>query len=74
MGLAPLVVDQLYEVLAVLAEDEHLAVLVVEQFAEMALAIAERAAVMVNGRIAIEGSPNEVGDAVVEAYMGLSPA
>ena len=74
MGLAPLVVDQLYDVLAGLAEGEQLAVLVVEQFAEMALAIAGRAAVMVNGRIVLEGSPDEVGDAVVEAYMGAGPA
>jgi ABC-type branched-subunit amino acid transport system ATPase component len=70
MGLAPLVVDQLYEVLAALAQREQLAVLVVEQFAEMALAIAERAAVMVNGGLVLEGSPAEVADAVVEAYMG----
>ena len=74
MGLAPMVVDQLYDALAALADSERLAVLVVEQFAEMALAIAQRAAVMVNGRIALEGSPTEVGDAVVEAYMGASPA
>ena len=74
MGLAPLVVEQLYEALATMAENEQLSVLVVEQFAEMALAIADRAAVMINGRIEMEGSPGEVGEAVMEAYMGSAPA
>ena len=74
MGLAPLVVEQLYAALAALVQRERLAVLMVEQFAETALEVADRAAVMVNGRIEVEGSPDEVGQQVVRAYMGTAGA
>ena len=70
MGLAPIVVGRLYEAVAELVASEHLAVLVVEQFAETALTVADRAAIMVNGRIEHTGSPAEVGEQVVQAYMG----
>ena len=70
MGLAPIVVGRLYEAVADLVAREHLAVLVVEQFAETALTVADRAAIMVNGRIEHTGSPAEVGEQVVQAYMG----
>ena len=70
MGLAPIVVGRLYEAVADLVAREHLAVLVVEQFAETALTVADRAAIMVNGRIEHTGSPAEVGEHVVQAYMG----
>jgi branched-chain amino acid transport system ATP-binding protein len=70
MGLAPIVVGRLYEAVADLVAREQLAVLVVEQFAETALTVADRAAIMVNGRIEHTGSPAEVGEQVVQAYMG----
>jgi len=70
MGLAPIVVGRLYDAVADLVAREHLAVLVVEQFAETALTVADRAAIMVNGRIEHTGSPAEVGEQVVQAYMG----
>ena len=70
MGLAPIIVGRLYEAVAELVAREHLAVLVVEQFAETALTVADRAAIMVNGRIEHTGSPAEVGEQVVQAYMG----
>jgi branched-chain amino acid transport system ATP-binding protein len=72
MGLAPLVVAELYDAVADLVAREHLAVLVVEQFAETALTVADRAAIMVNGRIEHVGTPAEVGKQVVEAYMGAA--
>jgi len=72
MGLAPIVVEQLYEAISAMVRAEGLSVLMVEQFAETALAVAHRAAVMVNGRIEVEGSPAEVGDQVVRAYMGVA--
>ena len=71
MGLAPIVVARLYEAVAELVAREHLAVLVVEQFAETALTVADRAAIMVNGRIEHTGSPAEVAEQVVQAYMGV---
>ena len=70
MGLAPLVVAELYELVAQAVAEEHITILLVEQFAQTALAIADVAGVMVNGRIVRSGSPDEVADHLVEAYMG----
>ena len=72
MGLAPIVVEQLYDAISAMVRTEGLSVLMVEQFAGTALAVADRAAVMVNGRIEVEGTPAEVGDQVVRAYMGVA--
>lgn len=56
MGLAPLVVGQLYEQVAEIART-GVAVLVVEQFAAAVLNIADHAAVLVRGQIEYQGSP-----------------
>jgi branched-chain amino acid transport system ATP-binding protein len=45
-------------------------VLVVEQFAAMALGVAEYAAVMQGGRITAVGQPDDIGDALSRAYLG----
>lgn len=68
MGLAPLVVAQLYELVAQIAT-EGFAIVVVEQFAQTALSVAGRAAVMVKGRIEMEGSPEEVAKAAGALYL-----
>ncbi len=73
MGLAPLVVAELYELVGQIAR-EGLAILLVEQFAATALGVAERAAVMVQGRIELEGSPDEVARAAGELYLGAASA
>ena len=70
MGLAPLVVAELYEQVARAVAQDGITILLVEQFAQTALAIADHAAVMVNGRIVRAGTPEEVGDHLLEAYMG----
>jgi branched-chain amino acid transport system ATP-binding protein len=69
MGLAPLIVSQLYELVRNLAE-EGLSILVVEQFANTALAVADHAAVMAQGRITHRGTAAEVTAIVSEAYFG----
>lgn len=69
MGLAPLVVSELYELVATLAQ-EGISILLVEQFARTALAVADYAAVMTQGRIAMVGQPDDVADFVSEAYLG----
>jgi branched-chain amino acid transport system ATP-binding protein len=69
MGLAPLIVAELYEVVAGLAAD-GISILLVEQFARTALAVADYAAVMTQGRIAMVGQPADVADFVSEAYLG----
>jgi branched-chain amino acid transport system ATP-binding protein len=71
MGLAPLIVVELYEVVVQLAA-EGIAILVVEQSARTALSVADRAAVMAAGRIVLTGTPAEVADAVFEVYLGAA--
>jgi branched-chain amino acid transport system ATP-binding protein len=68
MGLAPIVVAELYEVVAQLAAG-GIAIVIVEQFVRTALGVADRAAIMAQGRIQLEGEPGEVGDAVVDIYL-----
>ncbi|HXY43046.1 MAG TPA: hypothetical protein VEH29_02560, partial [Acidimicrobiales bacterium] len=48
-------------------------VIVVEQFAEMALRIATRASVLVGGTIRLAGRPDEVEAGLHEAYLGRDP-
>jgi len=69
MGLAPLVVEQLYGQVADLA-DLGIAVLVVEQFAKVVLGVAHRAAVMVTGQISDVGTPQEIEAKLSTAYLG----
>jgi branched-chain amino acid transport system ATP-binding protein len=69
MGLAPLIVAELYDVVGQLAA-EGISILLVEQFARTALAVADYAAVMTQGRIAMVGQPADVADFVSEAYLG----
>jgi branched-chain amino acid transport system ATP-binding protein len=69
MGLAPRVVEHLYEVLAGMAR-RGVGVLVVEQLARVVLGVADRAAVMVNGRIEVEGAPADVERSLAGAYLG----
>ena len=69
MGLAPLIVSELYDLVAQIAS-EGTTVLLVEQFARTALAVADYAAVMSQGRIIAFGEPADVADAVSEAYLG----
>jgi branched-chain amino acid transport system ATP-binding protein len=68
MGLAPLVVAELYEMVGELAA-RGMTVLLVEQFVTTALAVATRAAIMTNGRITAEGSPSEMAEAALSAYL-----
>jgi branched-chain amino acid transport system ATP-binding protein len=72
LGLAPIVVDQLFELLAEVRA-EGLTVLLVEQLAQRALGLAERAYVLAGGRLALEGAAREVAaDPRLEAaYLGV---
>ncbi|MGH2793634.1 MAG: ABC transporter ATP-binding protein [Actinomycetota bacterium] len=69
MGLAPLIVSELYLLVAQLAAD-GISILLVEQFAHTALGVADQVAVMAQGRIVASGTPAEVSDLVSEAYLG----
>ena len=69
MGLAPIVVGQLYDKVRQLAE-AGLSILLVEQFARTALPIADSAAVVLQGVIAHRGSPAEMEEALSTSYIG----
>ncbi len=69
MGLAPKIVEELYEVLAGIAR-QGLTILVVEQFAAEVLKVADSGALLINGRITYHGAPDVVGDMISSAYLG----
>ena len=60
LGLAPLIVKQIFEVIKELNQKEGLTVFLVEQNAFHALKLAHRAYVMVNGQITMSGSGKEL--------------
>jgi branched-chain amino acid transport system ATP-binding protein len=68
MGLAPLIVGELYEMVGNLAR-RGMTILLVEQFVTTALSVATRAAIMLHGRIEQEGTPAEMADAALGAYL-----
>jgi branched-chain amino acid transport system ATP-binding protein len=68
MGLAPLVVSELYELVGTIAAG-GVTVVLVEQFVSTALGIANQAAIMLHGRIAHQGSPADMADAALGAYL-----
>jgi branched-chain amino acid transport system ATP-binding protein len=69
MGLAPLIVGELYETVAGIAET-GVSILVVEQFARTALRVADYAAVMVGGRIVATGEPEEINEKMSDVILG----
>ena len=69
MGLAPLIVRELYEQVEKLKE-RGIALLVVEQFADTALRVADFAAIMNHGRITDVGTPAEIAEQLSGAYLG----
>ncbi len=69
MGLAPLVVAELYELVAHIAGG-GVSILVVEQFARTVLGIADHAAIMLQGRVTKVGTPAELEDELHAAYLG----
>lgn len=68
MGLAPLIVAELYELVTKLAK-QGITILLVEQFVTTALAVADHAAIMVHGRIEQHGTPSEMADAALSIYL-----
>jgi branched-chain amino acid transport system ATP-binding protein len=75
MGLAPLVVSEIFTLLGELNQ-QGIAVLLVEQNARKALALAERGYVLEGGRIVLNGPAGELvnSPAIVDAYLGASAA
>jgi branched-chain amino acid transport system ATP-binding protein len=68
MGLAPLIVSELYELVGTLAAQGK-TVLLVEQFVTTALLVATGAAIMVHGKIQQQGTPSDMATAAHSVYL-----
>jgi branched-chain amino acid transport system ATP-binding protein len=71
-GLAPLIVQELFEILRMVNRDARVSMLVVEQNASLALGIADHAYLLETGRIVISGPSREIqqDENVRRAYLG----
>ena len=69
MGLAPIIVEELYEIVAQIAR-QGVSILVVEQFARTVLGVADYAAIMVGGRVEQVGRPGDLESELSKAYLG----
>ena len=76
LGLAPLIVDRIYEVIAELRREMGVTVLLVEQHAARALEIADYAYVLENGRVVLDGTAAKLArnEDVQEFYLGAGGA
>jgi branched-chain amino acid transport system ATP-binding protein len=74
LGLAPMLVEEIFAIVQRLVKQERLTVLLVEQNATMALGIAEHGYVMENGRIVLEGDAEKLrsNSDIKEFYLGLN--
>jgi len=74
LGLAPMLVEEIFEIITRLNQEERLTVLLVEQNATLALAIAQHGYVMESGRIVLDGPAAGLRDNadIKEFYLGLT--
>jgi branched-chain amino acid transport system ATP-binding protein len=72
MGLAPLLVREIFNVITYLNEENGTTILLVEQNAQMALTVADRAYVLQSGYITHSGEAETLrhDEAIIEAYLG----
>jgi branched-chain amino acid transport system ATP-binding protein len=73
MGLAPIIVDELYEHVRRIAAS-GLSILIVEQFAHEILGLADRAGIMLHGRLMHTGPPASIAGELSDAYLGADHA
>lgn len=73
MGLMPVLVDKVFDVLKMLNREHGLSILLVEQNALASLGISHRSYVLETGRIVLEGASADLlkDPKVQEAYLGL---
>jgi branched-chain amino acid transport system ATP-binding protein len=76
LGLAPMVIEEIFGVIRRLKDEQKITVLLVEQNAALALDIADHGYVMENGRIVLEGPADSLRDNsdIREFYLGLNEA
>jgi branched-chain amino acid transport system ATP-binding protein len=73
MGLAPILVEEIFDIVTRLNRERHVTILLVEQNAHAALAVAHRGYVLETGRVELSGKAADLvkDPRVVEAYLGL---
>ena len=71
MGLAPLVVRELFAAIGRLRA-AGVAILVVEQFAEAVLKLADHAVIITQGRVTSEAAPAAISEELQRAYLGTA--
>lgn len=71
-GLAPIIIDRIYEVVKRLADSKELSILLVEQSAGLALGVSDRAYVLQNGAVVAEGRSSDLKSdpSIKAAYLG----
>jgi branched-chain amino acid transport system ATP-binding protein len=74
LGLAPLLVEEIFRIIIRINREQGTSILLVEQNAAIALAIADYAYIMENGKIVIDGTSEELmgNEDVQEFYLGAS--
>lgn len=74
LGLAPLLVEEIFYEIKQISKDEGTAILLVEQNARVALNLADYAYVMENGRIVLDGTSDQLNENedIKEFYLGLT--
>lgn len=74
LGLAPLLVEEIFAVISRMSRESGISVLVVEQNAHLALKVASHAYVMDNGRVVLDGKSEQLmeNEDIKEFYLGLS--
>ena len=74
LGLSPILVAEIFEIIKRINAEERTALLVVEQNARAAISIADHGYVMENGRIVLDGTRKQLEDNedIKEFYFGLS--
>lgn len=73
MGLAPLIIKQIFEIIGKINKESNTTIFLVEQNANQALQVADRGYVIENGKITISGSAESLlaNEEVQKAYLGI---
>jgi branched-chain amino acid transport system ATP-binding protein len=74
MGLAPMLIHEIFNILTKLNKDEHISILLVEQNVKLALNVAPHAYVMETGRIVMDDTSERLkeNEDIKDFYLGLS--
>ena len=73
LGIAPLMVKEIGEIVKTINKEEKVSILLVEQNAKIALSLAQYGYVMENGRVVLDGEADKLKDNedIREFYLGL---